>query len=125
MAAFKGGRAAYAATVVGVAVGWQAAALGAVRLIARVSSLFANVTGTLALPMVPVLAVALFGDKMTGTKVVAMLMAVWGFLSYVYQHYLDGRRAAAAAAREGRVHAAAGCGICTDRMTYTYFGPES
>lgn len=116
MAAFKGGKAAYAATVVEVAVGWQAATLGAVRLIARVSSLFANVTGTLALPMVPVLAVALFGDKMTGTKVVAMLMAVWGFLSYVYQHYLDGRRAAA---REGRVHAAAGCGICTDQMNYS------
>uniref|UniRef100_A0A0E0DWW3 Probable purine permease n=1 Tax=Oryza meridionalis TaxID=40149 RepID=A0A0E0DWW3_9ORYZ len=116
MAAFKDGKAAYAATVVGVAMGWQAAALGAVRLIARVSSLFANVTGTLALPMVPVLAVALFGDKMTGTKVVAMLMAVWGFLSYVYQHYLDGRRAAA---REGRVHAAAGCVICTDQMTYS------
>lgn len=116
MAAFKGGKAAYAATVVGVAVGWQAATLGAVRLIARVSSLFANVTGTLALPMVPVLAVALFGDKMTGTKVLAMLMAVWGFLSYVYQHYLDGRRAAA---REGRVHAAAGCGICTDQMNYS------
>uniref|UniRef100_A0A0E0QUQ6 Probable purine permease n=1 Tax=Oryza rufipogon TaxID=4529 RepID=A0A0E0QUQ6_ORYRU len=116
MAAFKGGKAAYAATVVGVAVGWQAATLGAVRLIARVSSLFANVTGTLALPMVPVLAVALFGDKMMGTKVVAMLMAVWGFLSYVYQHYLDGRRAAA---REGRVHAAAGCGICTDQMNYS------
>lgn len=34
----------------------------------------------------------LFGDKMTGIKVVAMLMAVWGFLSYVYQHYLDDRR---------------------------------
>uniref|UniRef100_A0A0E0M469 Probable purine permease n=1 Tax=Oryza punctata TaxID=4537 RepID=A0A0E0M469_ORYPU len=102
MAEFKNGKAAYVVTLMGIAVGWQAATLGAVRMIARVSSLFANVTGTLALPMVPVLAVALFGDKMTGTKVVAMLMAVWGFLSYVYQHYLDGRRPAAAAAREGR-----------------------
>ena len=26
---------------------------------------------------------------MTGIKVVAMLMAVWGFPAYVYQHYLD------------------------------------
>jgi VanZ family protein len=49
----------------------------------------------LALPLVPVFAVALFGDRMTGVKAVAMLMALWGFLSYVYQHYLDGRRAAA------------------------------
>ncbi|XP_062226573.1 probable purine permease 11 isoform X2 [Phragmites australis] len=92
MASFKNGRARYVLTLVGTAVSWQAAAVGAVRLIARVSSLFANVTGTLALPLVPVFAVALFGDRMTGIKAVAILMAVWGFLSYVYQHYVDGRR---------------------------------
>ncbi|OQU81708.1 hypothetical protein SORBI_3006G107100 [Sorghum bicolor] len=95
MAAFKNGRARYVLTLVGTAVCWQAAAVGTVRLTARVSSLFANVTGTVALPLVPVFAVVLFGDRMTGIKAVAMLMAVWGFLSYVYQHYLDGRRAAA------------------------------
>jgi len=93
MAAFRDGRARYVLTLVGTAVSWQAAAVGMVRLIARVSSLFANVTGTLALPLVPVFAVALFGDRMTGIKIVAMLMAVWGFLSYAYQHYVDGRRA--------------------------------
>uniref|UniRef100_A0A0D9WYH3 Probable purine permease n=1 Tax=Leersia perrieri TaxID=77586 RepID=A0A0D9WYH3_9ORYZ len=106
MAMFKNGKVSYVLTLIGIAVGWQAMELGAMRLIARVSSLFANVTSTLALPLVPVLAVALFGDRMTGTKVVAMLMAVWGFLSYVYQHYLDGRQAASA--RKGRVHAVAG-----------------
>jgi hypothetical protein len=105
MAAFKDGRARYVLTLVGTAVSWQAAAVGMVRLIARVSSLFANVTATLALPLVPVFAVALFGDRMTGIKVVAMLMAVWGFLSYVYQHYVDGRRAGRA---ECRVCAGAG-----------------
>ncbi|PUZ48643.1 hypothetical protein GQ55_7G262200 [Panicum hallii var. hallii] len=104
MAAFKDGRARYVLTLAGTAVAWQAAAVGVVRLIARVSSLFANVTATLALPLVPVLAVALFGDRMTGIKVVAMLMAVWGFLSYVYQHYVDGRRA-------GRTH----CRVCAAR----------
>ncbi|KAL6652894.1 hypothetical protein ACP70R_011819 [Stipagrostis hirtigluma subsp. patula] len=92
MAAFRGGRARYVMTVAGTAVAWQASAVGLMRLIAGVSSLFANVTGTVALPLVPVFAVALFGDKMTGIKVLAMLMAVWGFLSYVYQHYLDSRR---------------------------------
>ncbi|TVU15573.1 hypothetical protein EJB05_39101, partial [Eragrostis curvula] len=111
MAAFEHGIASYVATLAGIAVGWQAAALGAVRLIARVSSLFANVTGTLALPLVPVLAVVFFGDKMTGVKVVAMLMAVWGFLSYVYHHYLDDRRVAA---RKGRV--APGDCVCTALM---------
>ncbi|KAL6843951.1 hypothetical protein ACP4OV_026522 [Aristida adscensionis] len=109
MAAFKNGRARYVLTLVGTAVAWQAAAVGTVRLIARVSSLFANVTGTLSLPLVPVFAVALFGDKMTGIKAIAMLMAVWGFLSYVYQHYLDGRRAAAG--KEKR----ADCRVCGER----------
>ncbi|KAL6651282.1 hypothetical protein ACP70R_010207 [Stipagrostis hirtigluma subsp. patula] len=106
MAAFKNGRARYVLTLVGTAVSWQAAAVGAVRLIARVSSLFANVTGTVALPLVPVFAVALFGDRMTGIKAVAMLMAVWGFLSYVYQHYVDGRSTAAGKGGEGCVCAA-------------------
>lgn len=105
MAAFRDGRARYVLTLVGTAVSWQAAAVGMVRLVARVSSLFANVTATLSLPLVPVFAVALFGDRMTGIKVVAMLMAVWGFLSYVYQHYADGRRAGRA---ECRVCAGAG-----------------
>ncbi|XP_062185996.1 probable purine permease 11 [Phragmites australis] len=111
MAAFKNGRAGYVGTLVGIAVGWQAATLGAVRLITRVSSLFANVTGTLALPLVPVFAVALFGDRMTGIKVVAVLMAVWGFLSYVYQHYLDDRRVAT---RKRRT--AADCSVCAARI---------
>ncbi|WVZ94623.1 hypothetical protein U9M48_040492 [Paspalum notatum var. saurae] len=109
MAAFKNGRARYVVTLVGTAVAWQAAVLGQVRIIARVSSLFANAAGTVQLPLVPIFAVVLFGDKMTGIKVLAMLMAVWGFLSYVYQHYLDGRRAAAAV----RKKAADGeCGVC-------------
>jgi hypothetical protein len=90
MSTLRNGRVRYVMTVA-----WQATAAGVVRLISRVSSLFANVTGTVALPLVPVFAVVLFGDRMTGVKAVAMLMALWGFLSYVYQHYLDGRCAAA------------------------------
>lgn len=109
MAAFKDGRARYVATLVGTAVSWQAMAVGSLRLITRVSSLFANVTGTVALPLVPVFAVALFGDRMTGIKAVAMLMAVWGFLSYVYQHYIDGRRAAAGKGRTAE------CCVCAAR----------
>ncbi|OEL22711.1 putative purine permease 11 [Dichanthelium oligosanthes] len=115
MAAFRLGRARYVLTLVGTAVCWQAAAVGTVRLIARVSSLFANVTGTVALPLVPVFAVALFGDRMTGIKAVAMLMAVWGFLSYVYQHYLDGQRVAAAEGPE--------CSFCGARTASDTVSP--
>ncbi|KAF8775020.1 hypothetical protein HU200_005069 [Digitaria exilis] len=110
-AGFSGGRVRYAATLAGTAVAWQAALLGQMRLVARVSSLFANATGTVQLPLVPVFAVVLFGDRMSGVKVVAMLMAVWGFLSYVYQHYLDDRRVVA----EGR-KAGEECCTCAARM---------
>ena len=113
VAGFEGGRARYAATLAGIAVGWQAATLGAVRLITRVSSLFASVTSTVALPLVPIFAVVLFGDEMTGVKMVAMLIAVWGFLSYVYQHYLDDRRAAAGKEESAR---AEGISVCAARM---------
>ena len=64
-------------------------------LIFEVSSLFSNVIGTLALPIVPILAIVFFHDKINGVKFVALLLAVWGFLSYVYQHYLDDKKAKA------------------------------
>ncbi|KAF8662531.1 hypothetical protein HU200_056127 [Digitaria exilis] len=46
-----------------------------------------------------------------GGKVVAMLMAVWGVLSYVYQHYLDDRRVVAERRKDGEE-----CGVCAARM---------
>jgi Purine nucleobase transmembrane transport len=58
-------------------------------LVFVVSSLFSNVISTLALPVVPVFAVIFFKDEMDVVKVIAMLIAIWGFASYVYQHYLD------------------------------------
>ncbi|CAL5010788.1 unnamed protein product [Urochloa decumbens] len=107
MAAFRGGTARYVATLAGTAVAWQAALVGQIRLVARVSSLFANATGVVQLPLVPLFAVVLFGDRMTGIKVVAMLMSAWGFMSYAYQHYLDGRRAAGTARAQ--------CSVCAAR----------
>ena len=34
-----------------------------------------------------------FHDKIYGVKVIAFLLAMWGFLSYIYQHYLDDQKA--------------------------------
>ena len=83
------GRDGSAMTVVWSAVAWQVANVGLVGLIFEVSSLFSNVISTLGMPIVPVFAVILFGDKMDGMKVVSLLLALWGFVSYFYQHYLD------------------------------------
>ncbi|XP_058085073.1 probable purine permease 11 isoform X2 [Magnolia sinica] len=89
MVGFDKGRVVYVMTLVWAAVAWQVSNVGMVGLIFEVSSLFTNVIGAVGLPIVPVLAVVFFQDKMDGVKVVSLLMAVWGFLSYIYQHYLD------------------------------------
>lgn len=41
------------------------------------------------MPFVPVLAVIFFKENMEGIKVIATVLALWGFASYLYQHYLD------------------------------------
>ncbi|KAG9140638.1 hypothetical protein Leryth_006838 [Lithospermum erythrorhizon] len=70
-------------------ISWQAFSVGCIGLIFKVSALFSNVIGMLSLPVAPVAAVIIFHDKMDGVKVISMVLAVWGFASYIYQHYLD------------------------------------
>ncbi|XP_017247933.1 probable purine permease 11 [Daucus carota subsp. sativus] len=86
---YRLGKTSYVMTLVWTAVSWQVYTIGSFGLLFEVSSLFTNVIGTVALPIVPVLAVFFFDDKLNGVKVVAMLLVIWGFLSYIYQHYLD------------------------------------
>lgn len=50
---------------------------------------FSNSVSAVALPVISILAVIFFDEEMDCIKVVAMFLALWGFLSYVYQHYLD------------------------------------
>ncbi|XP_022892371.1 purine permease 21-like [Olea europaea var. sylvestris] len=89
MGNFKPGKVAYVMNLVGTAVSWQAFTVGCTGLIFKVSSLFSNVISMLGLPIAPVLAVIFLHEKMTGLNGVAMVLAMWGFVSYMYQHYLD------------------------------------
>lgn len=91
-AAYGKGEASYAMTLAGTAAAWQVASVGVVGLVFLVSSLFSNVISAVALPLVPIFAVVFFGDPMDGQKVLAMLLALWGSASYVYQNYLDDRK---------------------------------
>ncbi|KAF3448189.1 hypothetical protein FNV43_RR08902 [Rhamnella rubrinervis] len=93
---FTQGKVSYIMTLLWTAIAWQISSVGMLGLIFEVSSLFSNVISTLALPVVPVLAVMFFHDKMNGVKVVALVLAIWGFVSYIYQHYLDDRKSKAA-----------------------------
>ncbi|KAL2473774.1 putative purine permease 10 [Forsythia ovata] len=89
MEKFKPGKVAYVMNLFWTAISWQAFTVGCNGLIFKVSSLFSNVISILGLPIAPVLAVILLHEKMTGLKCIAMLLAMWGFISYMYQHYLD------------------------------------
>lgn len=86
---YKKGKIGWIMTVVWSSVAWQMTNVGLVGLIFEASSLFSNVIGTLAMPIVPEFAVILFKDEMDGMKVVSLLLALWGSASYFYQHYLN------------------------------------
>ncbi|XP_023757485.1 probable purine permease 11 [Lactuca sativa] len=93
MGGFGKGGAAYMMTLVWTAVAWQVCSVGVVGLIFVVSSLFSNVISTLSLALTPLAAVVVFHDEMNGVKVIAMLMGLWGFSTYIYQNYLDDEKA--------------------------------
>ncbi|MED6180013.1 hypothetical protein PIB30_006129 [Stylosanthes scabra] len=95
MQSYQKGRVSYVMTLVWIAVTWQVFSIGMIGLILEMSSLFSNLISTLSLPIVPVLAVFFFHDKFNGVKAVALLLAIWGFISYIYQHYLDDKKAKA------------------------------
>ncbi|KAJ9135904.1 hypothetical protein P3X46_033029 [Hevea brasiliensis] len=92
MEEFELGNVSYIMTLIWTAIGWQVFNIGCTGLIFEVSSLFSNVISTLGLPIGPVLAVFIFHEKMNGLKVIALVLAIWGFVSYVYQHYLDDQK---------------------------------
>ncbi|XP_076939517.1 putative purine permease 10 [Bidens hawaiensis] len=89
MEGYESGKVSYIMNLVWTAVSWQVFSIGCAGLIFEVSSLFSNVIGTLGIPITPVLAIVFFHEKMNGVKVIAMLLAIWGFASYIYQQYLD------------------------------------
>ncbi|KAI4368108.1 hypothetical protein MLD38_016705 [Melastoma candidum] len=89
MELFGLGKLSYVMTLTWTAITWQVCTIGVGGLIYEVSSVFTNVISALGLPIVPVLAMVFFHDRMDGVKAISMVLAIWGFLSYVYQQYLD------------------------------------
>ncbi|CAB4276376.1 unnamed protein product [Prunus armeniaca] len=92
MGMYKLGTVSYVMNLVWTAIIWQLFGIGALGLILEASSLFSNAISAMGLPVVPILAVIFFHDKMDGIKAMAMVLAIWGFISYAYQHYLDDRK---------------------------------
>ncbi|TXG47826.1 hypothetical protein EZV62_027120 [Acer yangbiense] len=92
MEEYELGKVSYIMTIAWAAIASQFFSIGAIGLIFEVSSLFCNAISILSLPVVPVLSVIVFHDQMDGVKVISMVLAIWGIVSYVYQQYLDERK---------------------------------
>ncbi|CAE6189589.1 unnamed protein product [Arabidopsis arenosa] len=89
---YKLGKVSYVLTLASAAISWQVYTLGLVGLIFESSSVFSNSITAVGLPIVPVVAVIVFQDKMDASKIFSIILAIWGFLSFVYQHYLDEKK---------------------------------
>ncbi|KAI6703491.1 hypothetical protein NL676_012627 [Syzygium grande] len=89
MYAYELGKVNYVMNLVGMAIAWQVFGISAIGLILDVSSLFLNSIKLVGLLIVPIFAIVIFGEGMDGVKVMAMILAIWEFVSYVYQQYLD------------------------------------
>ncbi|CAO2837892.1 unnamed protein product [Amaranthus hypochondriacus] len=89
MSNFKMGSVSYVIVLVSSTISWQLTYIGILGLIFEVSSLFSNVIITMTLPVVPIFGVIFFHDKMNGVKIISLVLALWGFVSYMYQNYLD------------------------------------
>ncbi|XWS18597.1 hypothetical protein CRYUN_Cryun32bG0058300 [Craigia yunnanensis] len=83
------GKVSYIMTLVWTAVAWQVFVFGGVALVFELSALFSNVIAALGLPITPIAAIFVFHDKMSGIKGISLVLAIWGFVSYACQHYLD------------------------------------
>ncbi|GFP92812.1 probable purine permease 9 [Phtheirospermum japonicum] len=92
MKEYKLGQMSYIVNLLWAAVYWQVFGVGCVGLIFRVSSLFSNGISVLGMSVAPILAMVFLNIELRGPKMETMSMwfAVWGFVSYMYQRYLDG-----------------------------------
>lgn len=86
---FNEGSLSYAMTLVWTSVALQICSVGVVGLIFVVSSLFSNVISTLALCLSPLAAALALNYTLNGAKIIAVLLGIWGFSTYVYQNCLD------------------------------------
>ncbi|MCO5578283.1 hypothetical protein L7F22_032123 [Adiantum nelumboides] len=85
---FHTGLASYILTLLFSAIGWQLYFLGGAGIIFLSSSLMSCVFMTAMIPILPILAVIFFHDNFSALKGIAMLLSVWGFISYIYDGYM-------------------------------------
>ncbi|KAF8096555.1 hypothetical protein N665_0306s0012 [Sinapis alba] len=88
----EGGSAFYYTLIVMTAIVYQGLFLGAIGVVFRASSLASGVLISALLPVTEVLAVVCFREKFQAEKGVAILLSLWGFVSYFYGEFKSGKR---------------------------------
>ncbi|KAG0552452.1 hypothetical protein BDA96_01G508500 [Sorghum bicolor] len=83
-ATFGLGETSYCLVLIFGTVSWQLCNLGIMGLVACSSSLLAGIMLALLLPLSEVLAVVFLHEKFDGVKGVALVLCLWGFVSYLY-----------------------------------------
>jgi len=81
---YKLGETKYYVVVVGSAIMWQFFFLGAIGVIFCSSSLFSGIIIAAFLPVTEVLGVIIYKENFEAEKGVALVLSLWGFVSYFY-----------------------------------------
>nr|ABR16841.1 unknown [Picea sitchensis] len=84
---FRLGKIDYSMALVWAAVAWQLFFIGVFGVTSMASSLLSGVIIALMIPGTEVLAVILFHEKFSAEKGMALVLALWGFASYLYGEY--------------------------------------
>lgn len=84
---FDVGSHSYIMTLFWSAIGWQLCFLGGAGIIFLSSSLMSCVVMTAMIAILPILAVIFFHDNFSAFKGIAMMLSIWGFISYIYNGY--------------------------------------
>ncbi|KAL3504808.1 hypothetical protein ACH5RR_034649 [Cinchona calisaya] len=82
--AYELGETKYYVVIVWSAVIWQCFFLGAIGVIYCASSLVSGIMIAVLLPVTEILAVIFFHEKFQAEKGVALVLSLWGFVSYFY-----------------------------------------
>jgi drug/metabolite transporter (DMT)-like permease len=83
---FSHGEAAYVNVILWSAVTFQLGVLGGTGVLFLASTVLAGVLNAVRVPLTSVAAVIWFHDPMSGFKILALVITVWGFASYMVGH---------------------------------------
>ncbi|CAN1189004.1 Purine permease 3 [Linum perenne] len=82
-----GGKVGYWFILICSAIVWQCFFIGAVGVLSCGSSLLSGILIATFLPVTEILAVFIYNEKFGAEKAVALILSIWGFVSYFYGEY--------------------------------------